>query len=53
MESRIGFCGTELIKPRGPWHGSADVELGTAGRVDWFNEPAPPHRNRRPPIPRT
>ena len=28
---------TELIKPRRPWHGLADVELGTAEWVDWFN----------------
>ena len=27
----------ELIKPRKPWHGLADVELATAERVDWFN----------------
>ncbi|WP_412775234.1 integrase core domain-containing protein [Streptomyces violaceus] len=28
---------TELIKPRKPWHGLADVELGTAEWGDWFN----------------
>ena len=37
MESQIGLYKTELIKPRKPWHGLADVELGTAERVDWFN----------------
>ncbi|GAA3481649.1 hypothetical protein GCM10018966_061800 [Streptomyces yanii] len=26
----------ELIKPRRPWHGLADVELGTVEWVDWF-----------------
>lgn len=29
MESQIGLYKTELIKPRRPWHGPADVELGT------------------------
>ncbi|GGQ48636.1 hypothetical protein GCM10010250_20000 [Streptomyces althioticus] len=37
MESQIGLYKTELIKPRRPWHGLADVELTTAERVDWFN----------------
>ncbi|MBA9050559.1 MULTISPECIES: integrase core domain-containing protein [Streptomyces] len=37
MESQIGLYKTELIKPRRPWHGLADVELGTAEWVDWFN----------------
>ncbi|WP_318219337.1 IS3 family transposase [Streptomyces sp. SCL15-6] len=37
MESQIGLFKTELIKPRRPWHGLADVELGTAEWVDWFN----------------
>ncbi|WP_438948899.1 integrase core domain-containing protein [Streptomyces mutabilis] len=37
MESQIGLCKTELIKPRRLWHGLADVELGTAEWVDWFN----------------
>ena len=37
MESQIGLYKTELIKLRKPWHGLADVELGTAERVDWFN----------------
>jgi putative transposase len=27
MESQIGLYKTELIKPRKPWHGLADVEL--------------------------
>jgi putative transposase len=26
-----------LIKPRGPWHSLADIELATAEWVDWFN----------------
>ena len=30
MESAIGLFKTELIKPRRPWKGLADVELGTA-----------------------
>jgi len=30
MESTIGLYKTELIKPRGPWRGLADVELATA-----------------------
>ncbi|MBQ1090692.1 IS3 family transposase [Streptomyces sp. B93] len=37
MESQIGLYKTELIKPRRPWHGLADVELATAEWVDWFN----------------
>ncbi|GAA5703439.1 integrase core domain-containing protein [Streptomyces avermitilis] len=37
MESHIGLCQPELIKPRRAWPGLADVELGTAERVDWFN----------------
>jgi putative transposase len=37
MESQIGLYKTELIKPGKPWHGLADVELGTAEWVDWFN----------------
>ncbi|MEU5200146.1 integrase core domain-containing protein, partial [Streptomyces scabiei] len=37
MESQIGLYKTELIKPRRPWHSLADVELGTAEWVDWFN----------------
>lgn len=37
MESQIGLYKTELIKPRKPWHGLADIELATAERVDWFN----------------
>lgn len=46
MKSQISLYKTELIKPRKPWHGLADVELVTAvgglpaegwGRVDWFN----------------
>lgn len=30
VESQIGLYQTELIKPRMPWHGLADVELATA-----------------------
>jgi putative transposase len=37
MESQIGLYKTELIKPRKPWRGLADVELSTAEWVDWFN----------------
>ncbi|MFF5393193.1 IS3 family transposase [Streptomyces sp. NPDC013012] len=37
MESQIGLYKTELIKPRKPWHGLADVELATAEWADWFN----------------
>ncbi len=37
MESAIGLYKTELIKPRKPWKGLADVELATAEWVDWFN----------------
>ncbi|PZG28665.1 IS3 family transposase [Spongiactinospora gelatinilytica] len=37
MESQIGLFKTELIKPGGPWHSLADVELATAEWVAWFN----------------
>lgn len=37
MESQIGLYKTELIEPRKPWKGLADVELATAEWVDWFN----------------
>ncbi|MCE7080325.1 IS3 family transposase [Streptomyces sp. ST2-7A] len=37
MESRTGLYKTELIKPRKPRHGLADVELATAEWVDWSN----------------
>jgi putative transposase len=37
MESTIGLYKTELIKPRGPWRGLADVEWATAEWIDWFN----------------
>lgn len=36
MESQIGLFKTELIRPRRPWKGPADVELATAEWVDWF-----------------
>ena len=36
-ESVIGLYKTELIRKRGPWHGVDDVEIGTLGYVDWFN----------------
>ncbi|WP_405607089.1 integrase core domain-containing protein [Streptomyces sp. NBC_00076] len=50
MESQIGLHITELIKPRRRWHGPADVELGTAEWVDWFNNHRPTARSetRRP-----
>jgi putative transposase len=38
MESTIGLYKTELIGPRAPWHGLADVELATAEWVSWYNE---------------
>jgi putative transposase len=37
MESTIGLYKTGLIKKQGPWKTLADVELATAGYVDWFN----------------
>ncbi|MFB8128641.1 integrase core domain-containing protein [Streptomyces mirabilis] len=37
MESQIGLDKTELVKPRKPWHGLADIEFATAEWVDWFN----------------
>ncbi|MGW4411576.1 IS3 family transposase [Nonomuraea sp. NPDC004702] len=37
MESAIGLFKTELIKPRRPWKGLANVELATAEWIDWFN----------------
>lgn len=37
MESTIGLYKTELIKKDGPWRSLADVELATAGYVDWYN----------------
>jgi putative transposase len=37
MESAIGLYKTELINRKGPWKTLADVELATAGYVDWFN----------------
>jgi hypothetical protein len=37
MESTIGLYKTELIKKKGPWKTLADVELATAGYVDWYN----------------
>jgi putative transposase len=37
MESTIGLYKTELIKPHGPWRNQAQVELATAGYVDWYN----------------
>ncbi|MBO1334378.1 hypothetical protein [Streptomyces sp. VRA16 Mangrove soil] len=51
MESQIEPHETELIKPRGPWRGLDDAEIGTAERVDRFNnqrstpppETVPPH----------
>jgi putative transposase len=37
MESTIGLYKTELIKRRGPWRTLADVELGTAQWIEWYN----------------
>ena len=37
MESTIGLYKTELIKRRGPWRSFADVELGTAQWIEWYN----------------
>jgi len=37
MESTIGLFKTELIKKDGPWRSLADVELATAGYIDWYN----------------
>jgi putative transposase len=37
MESAIGLCKTELIKPRGPWKHLTGLELATAEWVDWCN----------------
>jgi len=37
MESTIGLCKTELIKPRRPWRTLSQVELATAEWVDWYN----------------
>jgi putative transposase len=37
MESTIGLCKTELIKPQRPWRTLADVELATAKWIDWYN----------------
>jgi len=37
MESTIRLYKTELIKRRGPWRTLADVELGTAEWIDWYN----------------
>jgi putative transposase len=37
MESTIGLYKAELIKKQGPWKTLADVELATAGYVDWFS----------------
>lgn len=36
-ESTIGLFKTELIKPRGPWHNLAEVEVATKAWVEWFN----------------
>ena len=37
MESTIGLYKTELVKKEGPWRNLADVELATAGYVEWYN----------------
>jgi putative transposase len=51
-ESQIGLYKTELIKPRKPWHGLADVELSTAEWVDWCNNQRLHNGDRRHPAPR-
>jgi hypothetical protein len=40
-ESVIGLYKTELVKPRRPWKGLDDLEIATAGWVDWFNRRRP------------
>lgn len=37
MESTIGLCETELIKPQRPWQTLSQVELATAEWADWYN----------------
>jgi transposase InsO family protein len=37
LESTISLYKTELIKPRGPWRSTADVELATAEWANWYN----------------
>lgn len=44
-ETVIGLYKTELIRRRGPWKGTDDVEYGTLEWVDWFN-----HRRLLEPI---
>ena len=35
-ESVIGLYKTELIKPRGPWRTTEQVEIATLDYVDWY-----------------
>jgi putative transposase len=37
MESATGLYKTELINKQGPWKSLADIELATAGYIEWFN----------------
>ncbi|WP_370944453.1 IS3 family transposase [Amycolatopsis sp. cg5] len=36
-ESTIGLYKTELIKPNRPWHNKQEVDVATAGWVEWYN----------------
>ena len=36
-ETVVGLYKTELIRRRGPWRTLEQVELATAGWVDWWN----------------
>ena len=36
-ESVVGLFKTELIRRRGPWRSLDQLELATAGWVDWYN----------------
>jgi putative transposase len=38
VESFNGLYKWELIYPKGPWTGLADVEFATLTYVDWFNQ---------------
>jgi putative transposase len=59
-ESQIGLYKTELIKPYGPWHSLADIELATVEWVDCFSNQRlhtavgdiPPHEHETHGVPR-
>jgi putative transposase len=36
-ETTIGLYQTEIIAPRSPWNGLADVEIATLEYTDWHN----------------